>query len=298
MARRQEEWPHAMTTLTTHDTKRSEDTRARISVLAELPDEWAAALRALQDVAPVPDQAFASLLWQAVLGAWPTSPDPDLRERLHAYAEKAMREAGDRTTWVDPDEGYEAAVHQAVDAVFDDDRAAAVVRRMHERVTGPGRSNGLAAKLLSLTVPGVPDVYQGTECWDQSLVDPDNRRPVDYDHRVALLAGAEHGDDWVKTGVVLAALTLRRQRPDLFTSYTPVTAVGGSAGHVVAFDRGGVVAVATRLPVGLAARGWGDTVLDLPPGAWSDVLTGRDTDGHLGGLLADHPVALLVRDGA
>ena len=291
MTRRQADRPHALTALTTHDTKRSEDARARIAVLAEVPDEWAAALAELQDLAPVPDPAFGSLLWQAVLGAWPAS-----RDRLQAYAEKAMREAGDRTTWAEPDLVYEKAVRDAVDAVFDRTRVRAVVERLHERVSGPGRSNGLAAKLLSLTVPGVPDVYQGTESWDQSLVDPDNRRPVDFSRRAELLA--QGGEDWVKTGVVLSALTLRRERPDLFATYSPVDVDGGAAGHLVAFDRGGVVAVATRLPVGLAARGWGDTVLDLPSGAWTDILTGRATDGGVAAMLAQHPVALLVRDGA
>ena len=291
MTRRQADRPHALTALTTHDTKRSEDARARIAVLAEVPDEWAAALAELQDLAPVPDPAFGSLLWQAVLGAWPAS-----RDRLQAYAEKAMREAGDRTTWAEPDLVYEKAVRDAVDAVFDRTRVRAVVERLHERVSGPGRSNGLAAKLLSLTVPGVPDVYQGTESWDQSLVDPDNRRPVDFSRRAELLA--QGGEDWVKTGVVLSALTLRRERPDLFATYSPVDVDGGAAGHLVAFDRDHPAAVATRLPVGLAARGWGDTVLDLPSGAWTDILTGRATDGGVAAMLAQHPVALLVRDGA
>ncbi len=107
MASRQRDWPHAMTCTTTHDTKRGEDVRARIAVLAEVPEVWAAAFDRLQSLAPVPDPAFASLLWQAVLGAW-DGDDPDLRARLHAYAEKAMREAGDRTTWTAPDEAFEA----------------------------------------------------------------------------------------------------------------------------------------------------------------------------------------------
>jgi (1->4)-alpha-D-glucan 1-alpha-D-glucosylmutase len=119
MAGRQRDRPHAMTTLSTHDTKRGEDVRARITTLAELPDVWAAALEELLELVPLPDPGFGSLLWQAILGAWPTSTDPDLRSRLHGYAEKAMREAGDRTTWTEPEESYEAAVHGAVDAAFD-----------------------------------------------------------------------------------------------------------------------------------------------------------------------------------
>jgi (1->4)-alpha-D-glucan 1-alpha-D-glucosylmutase len=295
MAVRQSEWPLAMTCLTTHDTKRSEDTRARITVLAEIPDEWESALGELLRLVPVPDQAFGSLLWQAVLGAWTGSPDQALRDRLHAYVEKAMREAGDRTTWADPNEQYEAAMHDAVDAAFDDERVAAVLGTLSDRVDGPACSNALAAKLVALTMPGVPDVYQGTELWDQSLVDPDNRRPVDFAHRAAVLDGTDD-PAWVKVAVVLSALTLRRDRPELFTTYAPVTATGGSAHHVLAFDRGGVVAVATRLPVGLAARGWGDTELALPPGSWTDVLTGRAASARLPDLLGSYPVALLVRD--
>jgi (1->4)-alpha-D-glucan 1-alpha-D-glucosylmutase len=156
--------------------------------------------------------------------------------------------------------------------------------------------NSLAAKLLATTMPGVPDVYQGSELWETSLVDPDNRRPVDFDHRAAVLAGNAEDDAVDKLHVTCTALTLRRERPQLFTGYTPVVATGSSAGHVLAFDRGGAITVVTRLPVGLAAKGgWADTTLDLPEGRWHDVLTGLDTDGRLATLLAVHPVALLVR---
>jgi (1->4)-alpha-D-glucan 1-alpha-D-glucosylmutase len=296
MTDRQRDWPHAMTTLSTHDTKRGEDVRARITVLAELPDVWASALEELLEQVPLPDPGFGSLLWQAILGAWPTSTDPDLRSRLHGYAEKAMREAGDRTTWTEPDEAYEAAVHAAVDAAFDSSDVRRVLDDLLASVVEPGRSNALAAKLVAITMPGVPDVYQGSELWEQSLVDPDNRRFVDFDHRAAVLAGAEDDDAAAKLAVTHQALTLRRDRPELFTTYAPVPVSGSAADHVLAFDRGGAIAVATRLPVGLAAHGWGDTALDLPEGAWTDVLTGARTDGTLAELLATHPVALLVRE--
>lgn len=297
MTLRQRDWPHAMTTLSTHDTKRGEDVRARITVLAEMPDAWATALSSLLELAPVPDPGFGSLLWQAVLGAWTPNHLSDLPDRLHGYAEKAMREAGDRTTWTDPDEAYEAAVHAAVDAVFSSDEVHRVLTDLAARTDEPMRSNALAAKLLAITMPGVPDVYQGSELWETSLVDPDNRRPVDFDHRAAVLAGEDSDDAVDKLHVTCSALTLRRTRPELFTSYAPVLASGPAAGHVVAFDRGGAITVATRLPVGLAARGgWEDTVLDLPSGRWHDVLTGTSTDGRLADLLATHPVALLVRE--
>ena len=176
-----------------------------------------------------------------------------------------MREAGDRTTWTDPDAAYEAAVHAAVDAVFESADVQRVLTDLAALVDEPGRSNSLAAKLVALTMPGVPDVYQGSELWETSLVDPDNRRPVDFDHRAAVLGGEESDDAVDKLHVTCSALTLRRDRPELFTSYTPVTASGPAAHHVLAFDRGGAVTVATRLPVGLAAAGgWGDTTLDLP----------------------------------
>ncbi len=316
MAHRQAERPHAMTAGSTHDTKRGEDVRARISVLAEVPDAWEAALARLLDLAPLPDPGFGNLLWQAVVGAWPaTAPDrslpDDLRSRLHGYAEKAMREAGDRTTWTAQDQTYEDAVHAAVDAAIDRPEVHEVVTDLVERLAGPGWSNALSAKLLSLTVPGVPDVYQGSELWEQSLVDPDNRRPVDFARRTRALAalpedaglvGSPDDDGMAKLRLVTATLRLRRDRPELFTTYAPVTASGPAADHVVALDRGGVVAVATRLPVGLAARGgWDDTRLDLPragDGArWRDVLTDRPVGDDLAGILATYPVALLVREG-
>jgi (1->4)-alpha-D-glucan 1-alpha-D-glucosylmutase len=308
MAARQADWPHAMVTLSTHDTKRGEDVRARITALGEVPDEWAAALDELLALAPVPDPGFASLLWQAVLGAWPAS-----RERLHGYAEKAMREAGDRTTWTEPDEAFEAAVHAAVDSAYDDERVRAVLDRLLARVVAPGWSNALAAKLLALTIPGVPDVYQGSELWEQSLVDPDNRRFVDFDLRAAALGALAQGDaaptlsdaaddpGTAKLLVTREALTLRRERPELFTSYAGVSASGEAADHVLAFDRGGAVTVVTRMPLGLAARGgWGDTTVTLADGTWRDLVSDRSFEvaGGLavGELLTDLPVALLVRE--
>ena len=305
LAARQADWPHAMTALSTHDTKRSEDVRARITALSEIPEAWETALDRLLERAPVPDPAFGSLLWQAVLGAWPAS-----RERLHAYAEKAMREAGDHTTWTAPDTAYEDAVRAAVDAAYDDPSVGKVLTGLVGRLAGAGWSNALAAKLLAITMPGVPDVYQGSELWEQSLVDPDNRRPVDFDDRTDRLGAIREGaattltdspDDpgTAKLRVVHAALTLRRDRPELFTTYAGLAASGEAADHVLAFDRGGAVTVVTRLPIGLADRGgWGDTALDLPQGRWADALTGRPAAGtvRLADLLDDLPVALLVRE--
>ncbi|WP_408897197.1 malto-oligosyltrehalose synthase [Nocardioides sp. R1-1] len=299
MARRQSSAPHAMTTSSTHDTKRGEDVRARISVIAEDPEWWSATLEALLAAAPAPDPGFANLLWQAAVGAWPLE-----RERLHGYAEKAMREAGDRTTWTAPDTSYEKAVHALVDAAYDDPAVAALVEDAATRLADPGWSNALSAKLLTLTVPGVPDVYQGSELWEQSLVDPDNRRPVDFALRRHLLAEAApvrpsglEDDGRAKLHVVRTTLRLRRDRPDLFSRYEPLTATGAAAHHLLAFDRGGAIAVATRLPLGLErAGGWRDTRLELPPGEWRELLTDRPVSPEAGVLLRDLPVALLVRE--
>jgi (1->4)-alpha-D-glucan 1-alpha-D-glucosylmutase len=301
--RRAERKPESMTTLSTHDTKRSEDTRARLAVLAELSAEWAELVRGLLTRHPLPDRPLAHLVWQNLVGAWPLS-----RERAHAYAEKAAREAGTSTTWTDVDEEFEAALHEMVDAAFDDERTREEIERFVARITPFGRSNSLAQKLLQLTMPGVPDVYQGTELWDLSLVDPDNRRPVDYAERRRVLAALDGGevpavDDSgaAKLLVVSRVLRARREHPEWFAGYEPVTATGLAAHHLVAFDRGGVVAVATRLPVGLSIAGWGDTALQLPNGAWRDLLTGgrfvSDAEGlAVAGLLERLPVALLVRD--
>ncbi|HEU0182111.1 MAG TPA: malto-oligosyltrehalose synthase, partial [Agromyces mariniharenae] len=300
---RHERMPRSMTTLSTHDTKRGEDVRARIDVIAELPGEWTAILDELRELAPLGDGPLEHLLWQAIVGAWPAS-----RERLHAYAEKAAREAGNSTTWYEPDADFEARMHALVDAVFDDERVATLVGRAVAMLERPGWSNSLSAKLIQLTAPGVPDVYQGSELWEQSLVDPDNRRPVDFDLRRRILAMLDAGalpqvgaGGAAKLLVTSRALRLRRDRPELFTGYEPLAASGPAAEHLVAFDRGGAISLATRLPVGLAARGgWADTVVDLGSAPFVDVITGRRHAGgelRLADLLDRYPVALLAEEG-
>ncbi|MGY1603265.1 malto-oligosyltrehalose synthase [Geodermatophilus sp. SYSU D00815] len=296
--------PASMTTLSTHDTKRSEDVRARLAVLAEIPTEWAQLVRGLLARHPLADRALAHLVWQNLVGAWPLS-----RDRAHAYVEKAAREAGTSTTWTNPVQAFEEQLHALVDAAFDDEGTHREIEAFVARITPYGRSNSLAQKLLQLTMPGVPDVYQGTELWDLSLVDPDNRRPVDYDRRRQLLAALDGGevpavDDAgaAKLLVVSRTLRARRDSPGWFAGYEPVAATGAAADHVVAFDRGGAVTVATRLPVGLeAAGGWGDTALRLPTGAWRDLLTGTRVVSDAAGApvreaLTRLPVALLTRD--
>ncbi|MCU1581016.1 MAG: treY [Microbacteriaceae bacterium] len=292
--------PDAITSLSTHDTKRGEDARARISVLAEIPLEWETALDALRDAAPLSDGPLETLLWQAILGAWPAS-----RERLHAYAEKAAREAGDSTSWNAPQPDFEKRMHALVDSAFDDPRVIELLDGLLDRVTAAGWSNSLTAKIIQITAPGVPDIYQGSELWELSLVDPDNRREVDFDIRRLYLAAIDSGeyppvDDTgaAKLLVVSRALRVRRDLPELFNRYLAVPSIGPAADHVIAFDRGGAITIGTRLPIGLESNGgWGDTIVVLPARPMRDVVTGRDYDGgqlRLAELLDRYPVALLV----
>lgn len=292
---RQQHWPESMTTLSTHDTKRSEDVRARLAVLPELGDRWYATAAELLDRAPIGNRAFGYLLWQTFVGAgWIE------RDRMHGYAEKAMREAADGTGWRDPNQGFEAAVHQAVDRAYDDPAVHRLLDQLITEITPYGWSNSLSQKLLQLTMPGVPDVYQGTELFDYSLVDPDNRRPVDFTLRRQLLAETEPPklDDTgaAKFRLVRLALTVRRDRPELITGYQPLLADGPAADHLVAFDRGGLITLATRLPLTLHnAGGWQDSTLSLP-GEHYDLLTGRQHTGRqpVSAVLESYPVALLV----
>jgi (1->4)-alpha-D-glucan 1-alpha-D-glucosylmutase len=298
--RRQQIAPQSMTTLSTHDTKRGEDVRARLAVLAELPDEWTQLARTLTAAAPLPDAPFAYLLWQTFAGVGLIE-----RDRMHAYAEKAMREAATSTNWLDPDSAFEAAVHAVVERAYDDPTVRDPLTAFVSRITPYGWTNSLGQKLVQLTMPGVPDVYQGTATWEDSLVDPDNRRPVDFDAARALLdqldsdvhAPAIDATGAAKLWVVSRTLRLRRDWPDLFRSYAPVPVAGTAADHAIAFDRGGAITVATRLPVCLErAGGWGDTTIDLVDRA-TDVISGVTHHGEvrLADLLADYPVALLVR---
>ncbi len=301
-ARRQQQLPDSMTALSTHDTKRGEDVRARLAVLAEMPATWGRFARHLLDHAGVPredvaDRAFGYLLAQTLVGVGDVE-----RERLHAYVEKAMREASASTSWDNPAEAFEAAVHTAVDRAHDDPSLADDLARILSQVEQPGWSNALGQKLVQLTMPGVPDVYQGTELWEDSLVDPDNRRRVDFELRRGLLAEDREpvvdGSGAAKLRVVSRALRLRRDRPELFTGYTPLHAEGVAADHLLAFDRGGAVTAVTRLPLTLAeAGGWRDTVLEV--GEVVDVLTGRELSGRVlaDDLFAVLPVALLAPRG-
>ncbi|MGZ4603960.1 MAG: malto-oligosyltrehalose synthase [Kineosporiaceae bacterium] len=315
-------WPATMTTLSTHDTKRSEDVRARLLAITEHTQEWAAAVRGWMDAAAKygspegwPDPGTAYLIWQTLIGTW-SPAGPLAAPRLHEYLTKAIREAKQQTSWVRPDEDYENAVHAYADAVLADAEILASLAAFTTALDPAARAVVLGQKLVQLALPGVPDVYQGCELVDLSLVDPDNRRDVDFEERRARLARLDGGEkpadlDDEKLLVTSRLLRVRREHPEWFvgpaSAYVPLPT---STGNAVALGRGTVgaaggapdvraVAVATRLPVALERHGgWGEHTLALPDGTWREILTGRETPGggvRLAELMTDLPVAFLVR---
>jgi (1->4)-alpha-D-glucan 1-alpha-D-glucosylmutase len=306
-SRQQLSWPVAMTTLSTHDTKRSEDVRARLAVLSELPEVWAAALRSWRSAATayhsggVPGPAVEYLIWQTLVGTWPIGTD-----RLLSYLEKAIREAKLDTSWVEPNEPYERAVRGFAETVLADHNVTEQLAAFVARIEPYVRSVVLGQKLVQLTMPGVPDVYQGCELVDLSLVDPDNRRPVDFGVRRGLLADLDAGKpagtlDEEKLLVTSRALRLRREQPAWFGPDSTYEPLATSTPHAVAFCRSdSVVTLVTRLAARLErSGGWGEGQVTLPPGRWRDVLADSEYDGgdrELGRLLARMPVSLLVRD--
>ena len=316
---RQRDWPATMLTTSTHDTKRSEDVRARLAVLSQLPDTW---VRAVDDLARAaerhrgehgPNADLVHLALHTLVGAWPI----DL-ERLTAYLRKAAREEKRDTSWLDTHHGYEDDVVAFAEGLLSDAELVGTLERLLDEVVEAGRLTSLSQTLLKLTSPGVPDTYQGCELWDLSLVDPDNRRPIDLDHRhrlLADLAGEPRPDDVLdrmddggpKLWVTHQALQARRADPDAFggdASYDPLFASGHRDEHVVAFVRAGrVLPIAPRLVAGLgrtfADWDWQDTTLVLPEGTWYDRLSGgRWVGGEhaLSDLLATFPCALLVAE--
>lgn len=294
----QSQTPTAMTTLSTHDTKRGEDVRARLAVLSEVPREWERAVRRwmpLGENLGCPDWRTGYFFWQTLVGAWPLDP-----QRAARYMEKATREAKLATSWQAPDPDYEHAVRAFVDNVFSDADVMAEVGTFVDTLEPFARANSLSQKLIQLTMPGVPDTYQGCELPTFTLVDPDNRGAVDFDvRRAALQALLDE-----KLRLTATALRLRRDHPSWFDAYGPITASGPAADHAVAFSRSPtVVAVATRFTAGLEhAGGWRDTVLTLPEGevpghTWVDALSGLEHEAGeipIGELLKHSPVALLV----
>jgi (1->4)-alpha-D-glucan 1-alpha-D-glucosylmutase len=352
MAARAEQWPHAMSASSTHDTKRSEDVRARINVLSEIPDLWDLHVHRWQELnqrhrrvdgeqRPVPDANDEYLLYQTLVGAWPLRPmDADghaaFVARIQGYMEKATREAKRHTSWINPNPGYDEGLAGFIaDLLTPGDNAFLEdLERFCATVAPLGMVNSLAQTLIKLTAPGIPDIYQGQEIWDFSLVDPDNRRPVDFALRSRLLDAleeAEAGDreglcgelisSWrdgrIKLYLTRAALRLRQGHPELFSAgaYVALRPEGPAAQHLVAFARSidgrAAITVVPRLVAGLnrehghaphRPEAWSGTRLPLSEdlrGRYVDRLSGAELDGSealpMDQLLRHLPVALLER---
>jgi (1->4)-alpha-D-glucan 1-alpha-D-glucosylmutase len=316
----------------THDTKRGEDVRARLAVLAEMPDEWehqiqlwSRILRArhgdVEGTAP-PDRNDEYMFYQLLVGSWPVellssdAPDADLLKdyagRIKGALTKSMREAKVHSTWASPDAAYEDAMLAFADTALDPQSSGsflAAFRPFAKRVAKFGAENTLVQTVLKLTVPGIPDIYQGSELWELSLVDPDNRRPVDFAEREKFLDGLHEGtsvrslvETWEDARFKLAAtyslLSLRAQHPDLFAagSYVPLTVDGGDSDEICAFMRHRgtetIVVLAARFPVRRAERGGHvDAVVRLPETlsdpTWKEVLSGTDVTAGSDGIAVD-----------
>jgi (1->4)-alpha-D-glucan 1-alpha-D-glucosylmutase len=305
-------WPHNMLATSTHDNKRSEDVRARISILSEIPERWSEALHQWSQLNAnawqnrLPDRHAEYLLYQTLIGAWPIDHD-----RAWGYMLKACREAKISTSWHEPNVSFEEKIRGFVGGVFESPDFIASLERFVEPLVLPGRINCLAQTLIKLVAPGVPDFYQGTELWDLSLVDPDNRRPVDFAQRERLLQGtaqlqaAEVLADWEsglpKLWMTARVLRVRRERGEDFSAaakYQPLVAQGTHLGRLLAFRRGeNLIAVVPRFTMTLAGE-WGDTRLPLPGGSWRNCFTGGCIQREVSpaALFASFPVALLIRE--
>jgi (1->4)-alpha-D-glucan 1-alpha-D-glucosylmutase len=344
--RRRELWPATLNATATHDTKRGEDMRARLNVLSEIPQEWNRALKLWTRLnrgrkttlkrRKAPDRNDEYLFYQTLIGAWPFDGEevPEFRRRLADYLVKAVREAKVHTAWLVPDTAYEEAFLAFAEKVLHPSRTNAFLREFLpflRRVAHFGILNSLSQTLLKITSPGIPDFYQGTELWDLSLVDPDNRRPVDYESRRKALEATRAGiekdlpaliakllaapeDGRVKMFLIHRALLARRARADLFRlgDYRPLEVTGARRDHVIAFARvhegQAAVTVVPRFATALVEEGrwplgeevWGDTALRLPAefgGPWREEIAGGEVAGDeevpVGRVLEHFPVALL-----
>ncbi|MDD2903156.1 MAG: malto-oligosyltrehalose synthase [Syntrophales bacterium] len=324
--RRQETWPYTLNTTSTHDTKRSEDVRMRINALSEIPKEWEACLHRwsawnqskkhyVHGLA-VPDANEEYFLYQTLLGAWPLFEEevPGFKERLKHYVVKAAREAKVHTRWIAPRPEHESALLAFVEAILDDTPANEFFkdfRKLQAQLSYCGASHSLSQVLLKITSPGVPDFYQGTELWDFSLVDPDNRRPVDFQERPRILRDLKRKEgkapaslireilrNWrhggIKLYITYKALNFRKTHPHLFLQgdYLPLVTRGAKRKNVVAFARRGektwaLIGVSRLIhpfnsgTLALAPEAWDESFLTLPPDAprqWTDIFTGARVD--------------------
>ena len=338
-AARAHSWPLAMVTTATHDTKRGEDARVRLAMLSELPLQWGRQVarwsrlnrsrRSESEGEIVPDRNVEYLFYQALLGAWPPNLSvddqegmQDLAKRLEAYMVKAVREGKERSSWSNPDANYETGLQRFVRDVLNASRPNPFLAEFHSFVLSLARLgaiSSLSQLVLKLTVPGVPDIYQSDELWDFSLVDPDNRRPVDWQARRWLIDRVDHASvtdlsrDWQdgreKLFVIRRLLDLRRSRPLLFAEgdYRPIEPEGDRADCICAFGRARgeeeIVVIVPRLVYRLYDGGcsakWDATKIGLPQGRWRDVFTGCWREGGrsvlVGHLLTDFPVAVLTQ---
>ena len=311
-AQLQSERPRTLLASATHDTKRGEDTRLRIGLLSEMPERWAEAVGRWSRMNAgfrcngFPETNLEYALYQTLVGTWPIGID-----RLGPYMLKAAREAKVHTSWTNQDPVYEGALQRFVEGVLGHQAFTADLSTFLDAMARPAMIASLAQTLIKCTAPGIPDFYQGADLWDFSLVDPDNRRPVDFDHRLHLLGrlASLSADDILDRGtdgmaklyVIQRALHSRSCHPEAFGPegiYRPLQAMGYKARHAVAYVRGGrCLTVAPRLVVGLGDD-WGDTWLELPAGVWANAFTGERRAGGrqaVGSLLARFPVGLWVR---
>jgi (1->4)-alpha-D-glucan 1-alpha-D-glucosylmutase len=288
--------PRSLLASSTHDTKRGEEVRSRLFVLSERAEAWGETVRRWSERmgAQRIDRPTEYFIWQTLVGAWPLTA-----ERAHAYFEKATREAKVHTSWLAPNAEYEASVAQFVDAVLADASLRADIERFVASIEPAAQRTSLARTLVKLTAPGVPDLYQGTELWETSLVDPDNRRPVDYAARRALLKRAKDAspeeslaEDFPKLWLIQRVLNARKKHPEWFEG--PYRRLEVSSEQVIAFARGdSLITLAPRW----TSRGIPDAEVVLPPGTWVDVLSGETFEGSLQVVRAwaRFPVALLAR---
>jgi (1->4)-alpha-D-glucan 1-alpha-D-glucosylmutase len=340
-------WPDSLNATSTHDTKRGEDARARINVLSEMPDEWLQKLRTwirinrgkkkrVQGLA-VPDRNDEYFLYQTIIGAFPFSDDDYIGfvQRIKAYIVKAVREAKVHTAWLKPDTEYENAYVAFIEKILAPSEANEFLKELIpfcRKVSHYGMLNSLSQTLLKITSPGVPDFYQGAELWDLSLVDPDNRRPVDFEKRRAMLACIREQDDAdigrlvqdllstredgrVKLFLIYRALKAKEANRDIFRSgaYLPLEPAGRFRNHVIAFawrhKRQWAVVIAPRFLSGLVQEGcfplgrqvWQDTDVTMPdgaPAAWRNVITNEAASSgralSIGEILLSFPVAMLI----
>jgi (1->4)-alpha-D-glucan 1-alpha-D-glucosylmutase len=341
---RQRDWPAALLATSTHDTKRSEDVRARMLAISEMPQLWRRSLarwrmlngrwkRTIEE-AEAPDRNEEYLLYQTLLGLWPMETtgqaartvSPEFVERIQNYMAKALKEAKLNTSWIQPNAPWDSAMHDFVAAILDPAPRHKFLPSfvpVAEEIARLGAINSLSQLVLKLTLPGVPDIYQGNEIWDYTLVDPDNRRPIDYDRRRAMLATVQNAapddllrawpDGRIKLFVTQRLLRFRREHAEFFrnANYLPLTSNGALADCVLAFAREHegkrLVVLVTRLSsrVGFPAVGeqWKETAVNLPDTfsltGMNEILIGRSWHGENGVLrlaeaMAQLPFAVLT----